>query len=225
MVFYSIFTASIAALVWVTAYAALNKSISERIPCLRGGDAEARPLKAGLLWPLTAGIACLGGACAFFLAQHTGDPINLAKMTISLLCLTGAAAVDIREKRIPNIFPAIMAVCGIILLAAGFLTGQKGAVSYALGNTVAAAATGVAFLVLSVLTRQGIGAGDGKLLCAFALIAGPLSLIATVALGTTICAVCAAVLLLSKKKTAKDSLPFGPFLFAGYVMTILLRLY
>lgn len=151
----------------------------------------------------------------------TSEVLNICKLEIALICLAGSGSVDIREHRIPNFFPAVMAVSGLIILVLGLVLGQNGAVSYVVSSAYATAGTTVALLVARALSRNGVGLGDVKLLAALAVIGGVYTICGTLFYGMCICAVFALAMLLTKKKTINGSLPFGPFIYVGFVLSIL----
>lgn len=174
---------------------------------------------------VTVAIGLISGICGWMIAQNTENVIDALKMLLALWVLIGSGCVDVREKRIPNIFPLILAVGGIVLLAIGYFTGQDGAVAYVLSSVFATVCCALSMGIISLLTKSGIGAGDIKLLCALAIIGGVHLIIGTVLCGIILCAVVAAVLLVSKKETLKSTVPFGPFILAGYVIAVLTTMY
>ena len=66
--------------------------------------------------------------------------------------------------------------------------------------------------------------GDAKLIGALGALCGGVCVMGTLFFGTLLAALCAVFLLLTKKATMKYTMPFGPFIFAGYLITIVLGL-
>ena len=148
------------------------------------------------------------------------DPLNLLKLSLALVILTGCACVDGVEHRIPNFLSGTLALSALALLAAGFLTGQTGAFGYLQSSLFAAAVTAACLVVGAVLSHQGIGAGDIKLLAALGLMGGVTIVGGTIFFAMLPCALVSAGLLITKKKTMREAIPFGPFLLIGYMLTI-----
>ena len=212
----------------LVAYSTLNAELANKIKVLhimgKPSDEEKNLDKRQvLLFSLTLGIICYGAIVMLF--RHTGELINRLKMLVALVCLTGAACNDYREQRIPNIFPLAMAVVGLLCLAMGYLTSQNGAVSYIAGSLVAAVLVTACMSMVALLTKNGIGMGDIKLLGALALAGGIYAVGGTLFYGVIACSLAAIVLLILKKKTIKESLPFGPFIFIGYIVSIFTSFY
>lgn len=148
------------------------------------------------------------------------DSINFLKLCIALVVLTGCACVDVVEHRIPNVLSGLLALSASLLLMIGFLTGQEGALGY-LKSSLFATAVSVACLTLgSILSHQGIGMGDIKLIAGVALTGGTIVVGGTLFFAMLFCAIFSVFLLIMKKKTLKESVPFGPFLLIGYILTI-----
>lgn len=156
---------------------------------------------------------------------NVNDPLNIVKMNVALLCLTGAAAMDYREHRIPNIYPLVLAVCGMICLVIGYFSNQAGAMAYVVSSAIATVGVAICLTLAMVLTKHGIGLGDIKLLCALALLGGVYTTCGTIFFAMMACAILAVILLATKKKNLQSSLPFGPFVLAGYLITIFASIY
>ena len=206
-------------------YATLNKSVCSKIRVLRPmkseDNYESCNLSESSIIVMVLVVAVSGFAVAYRVMQLVSNVIGVCKMLVAFLCMTGAACVDLREKRIPNIFPLVMVLTGMVLLALGVILKEDGAIAYVTSNFLTAVVC-VAILVLaSFLTKQGIGAGDIKLIGALAIICGVISVIGTVMYGVFSCGVVAIVMLITKKMSTKNSLPFGPFLYIGFLVTVL----
>lgn len=200
----------------------LEKVQACRWLCASGGEipVEKRALAPG--WRLAgASIAALCAAVTVWrLLVSTHDTLNVLKLSIALVCLTGSACVDYLEHRIPNLFPAVLAAAAVLLMTAGCLTGQAGAQAYIFSSVFAALASSVCFIVGSILSHQGIGMGDIKLISALALMGGVYIVGGTLFFSMTACALVSGYLLITRKKTMKEAIPFAPFLLIGYMMTI-----
>lgn len=202
----------------------LDKARADRIPLFRNSDPEETFLSKEItrieLVVLLGVAAVMSFVASMKVFERVGDPLGIAKMLFCFLCLLGAAAFDYREHRIPNIFPAAIAVAAVVLLGAGVLLGQKGASAYITTGVVAAIVCGLILVLSAAVTKQGIGAGDIKLICAIALIAGVYTVMGMLFFGVLLCSVYAVIVLLLKKKSAGSAVPFGPFLLFGYVITL-----
>ena len=110
------------------------------------------------------------------------------------------------------------------LLAAGILGGLGGVLYSLFGEDVSVISVGVAFLpgvialILSYITGEQIGYGDGLLLLAMGGCMGlrQTIMVVGIALGATF--VVSVALVLLKKVGRTQKLPFVPFLLAGWIM-------
>ena len=108
-------------------------------------------------------------------------------------------------------------------LSIGYFSSQEGATAYIFSSVFASIAVAIFMIVASLLTRQGIGMGDIKLLTALALLGGVNTIGWTLIFGVAVCAVAAVFFLITKKKTVRGTMPFGPFILIGYIITIILN--
>lgn len=159
--------------------------------------------------------------CTLFVFTKVNNVIGILRVLISFICVSGASCFDFAEKRIPNIFPLFMLLGGGFLLLLGIVLKNEFAILQAAESVIVALICFVMLLLAAFLSKGGIGAGDIKLLSALAVCGGSLIIIGTVFYSVLYCSICATYLLLSKKQSKKDGLPYAPFILLGYVTTII----
>lgn len=164
-----------------------------------------------------------GFLTTWMLYKNCSLTINIIRLQIAYVCMAGAACVDLREHRIPNIFPAVMSLAGIVCIALLYFTDSDGSIAYIISSLAGTVLCAVCMLIIYAITKGGIGMGDIKLFCALSLLGGANALGCTAAVGAISCGLVTIVLLLLKKKNAKkDALPFAPFAFLGFTVSVLL---
>jgi leader peptidase (prepilin peptidase)/N-methyltransferase len=142
-------------------------------------------------------------------------------LSFVLLCLLSAALawIDIRHGIIPDWLNLAIAGLGLLKI---ILTGDPLAAIEALGE---GAAIGAAFWLLrrlyfSFRGAQGLGLGDVKLLGAAGIWVGIAGLPMLLLVATLTALACAGGMQLAGRSlTAQTSMPFGPFLAAGLLLT------
>lgn len=212
----------------VVCFITLDKELSDKTRLLRAtvpDEVDNREINRTTRLIICICILLVTLAATLYMASQEIDWLGFIKMSIGTICLSGAACNDFREHRIPNVFPLIMAVSAIILLGIGFFTSQNGSTAYIFSSIFAAVVVAIFMVLASLLTKRGIGMGDIKLLTALALLGGVHTIGWTLTFGVGICAIVAVILLVTKKKTIKGAMPFGPFVFIGYILTIFLNKY
>lgn len=220
------FSLTVTALGLGLAFVGLNRDIADRVPVFRNSDSNesftskeiSKAEKIVLL--VIAALLCFASTMKIMDKVH--DIIGIIKMLVCLLGLLGAACFDYREHRIPNIFPLAIAIAAVLLLGLGVLAEQTGAIAYITTGVLSSVVCGLVLVAASVITKQGIGAGDIKLICAIALIAGVYAVMGTLFFGVLTCSVYGIIALILKKKSVSSAVPFGPFLLLGYVLTLFL---
>lgn len=208
---------------------ALNKETIQKCQLLRTHNSEiiieGKRFKPKQILILSILLMICAAITMWRLMIGTQNVINIIKLSIALLCLVGSGCVDFIEHRIPNLFPLVMAVGAILLLTLGCLTGQEGALAYIVSSVFSAAVSAACLTVASLLSRHGIGAGDIKLIAALALMGGVYVICGTLFFAMAVCAITSIILLATKKKTIKQSVPFGPFVLIGYMITICMSMF
>ena len=173
-------------------------------------------------WAAALLLAAAGGfASGYMLVLRAGTyPPNLLRLVLLGTLLTAAAYIDALSHKIPNWIvlctAAVFAGCTVL----DFVLSGTDAVPMALNSVLAAAVFFVVFFLVRLASRGGVGYGDIKMITAAALILGIYGTFSFLLVSHVLAAVAAIALLVSKKATRKDGLPFGPF-YLGYLVTIL----
>lgn len=188
-------------------------------PCQTGNH-----LAPSTVWVASGVLGLCGGATMWRILARAQDVVTVLALVIALLCLTGSACVDFIEHRIPNLFPGVLAVGALILLFGSMAVGRDGAVSNMVSALLSCAGCALALVIASFLSSGGIGAGDIKLVSALALMCGVYVICRTLLFGMAACALTACALLVTKKKSKKDTLPFAPFLLLGFALGLWITL-
>jgi prepilin signal peptidase PulO-like enzyme (type II secretory pathway) len=174
-------------------------------------------------WAAALLLAAAGDfASGYMLVLRAGTyPPNLLRLVLLGTLLTAAAYIDALSHKIPNWIvlctAAVFAGCTVL----DFVLSGTDAVPMALNSVLAAAVFFVVFFLVRLASRGGVGYGDIKMITAAALILGIYGTFSFLLVSHVLAAVAAIALLVSKKATRKDGLPFGPFFYLGYLVTIL----
>ena len=175
-------------------------------------------------WAAALLLAAAGGfASGYMLVLRAGTyPPNLLRLVLLGTLLTAAAYIDALSHKIPNWIvlctAAVFAGCTVL----DFVLSGTDAVPMALNSVLAAAVFFVVFFLVRLASRGGVGYGDIKIITAAALVLGIYGTFSFLLVSHVLAAVAAIALLVSKKATRKDGLPFGPFFYLGYLATILM---
>lgn len=148
--------------------------------------------------------------------------LDLVRQILVADVLLAVMIIDRHTRKIPNLIVLISLAAGALLLLAEFICCRENFLAALVTSGVGACVCLVLFYILGRLTKDGIGMGDIKLITALGWIMGLGSTIFVVLSAMILCSLFAVVLLLGKKKNKNDSVPFGPFLFFGYIILLLL---
>lgn len=160
-------------------------------------------------------VGVVGVTCAVAVNVDGPELLPVIWLTAAGLVLAG---VDVLLLRLPNVlvYPTV-AFVAVWLVTAALILSQPG---IALRVLLAAAAAGLAYLVLHLVSPQGLGMGDVKFAPAIAMVMGWYSWgwAAVAALGAFILAAAWGLALIVLGRASRE-LPFGPFMVAGAAIT------
>lgn len=171
------------------------------------------------MFGLFAAMAAVGG---FLFTRYDYSTTQMIRQFVVLYTVTAVARIDKQTCIIPN--KAVLFLFGIqiVLLTVDFFVMEDGWISMVFSSMLGLAIGGVTFLVGYVISRQGMGLGDVKLLAAIGFCLGDAAAVAIILLSLIFSAVYGIVQMARKKLKAKDGVPFAPFV--AYASAILLLL-
>lgn len=161
-------------------------------------------------------------ACGFFSGLRGDEFLSVLRMLIGLIILNVTAITDYKTMKIPNLCILIMLGGRFFVFVLEFSMYGSQAFSSMVGSLLVGVIGLVFFLLMSKITRGGIGYGDVKEFSAIGFLCGFRALIYTVLFSFLVTSIVSAVLLLSKKKSIRDAVPMGPFIWLGFAITIIL---
>lgn len=170
-----------------------------------------------------AAVAVAGAVVGYAVGTRLGFAGALPATVVLATGLTVLAGVDLRLHRLPDRLTIGLLASGVTLLAvAAAVDGSWSAyVRALLGGVV----LGVLYLVLFVVARSGLGAGDVKLAVPLGLHLawfGWPTLVIGAFSGVVIGGLISVVMLIMRKATLVTAVPFGPAMATGAVLAIAL---
>ncbi len=186
------------------------------------------------LFPLLSYIVFRGGC------RHCGGRISLRYPAVELLCALGflllayrlgpgwhfmamallysgllaCSFIDLDYKIIPDKILLFLSLAGLPLI---LVQHHTGAVRYIAGALLG----GLLLLLPALVSRGGMGGGDIKLAGVIGLYLGWQKILLVLFSASVLAALSGAAWVLVKKKSFRESMPFGPFLAAGAMAAIL----
>jgi len=170
-----------------------------------------------LMW-----IELVTGAMFVFLYYRYGLTPELGVMAFYTCIFTVIFMIDLEHGLILNrvvYFGVVVALLFALFIPQPWITQIKlgGIANFAVGGGIGF----VTFLIAALISRGGMGWGDVKLAALIGLATGfPLVFMALI-IGSIIGSVVAVFFLIAKKKGRKETIPFGPFLSMGTLITLL----
>jgi leader peptidase (prepilin peptidase)/N-methyltransferase len=201
---------TIAALAAGIAFAVIGAG-AERLASVWPADEASRRapgLRTGLL---AIGAGAAGGAVTW---RSTLPGYALAVHLLILAILVLLTATDLEQRRLPHLL-----LDPLIVVAALFVpfNPQVGWTDALIGGVVAVGFMGI----LGLVVRGGVALGDLYLVGPIGLVLGWPAIFVAVFVAGLLSAAASALLLVSRRAGLKSYIPFGPFLVAGMVFTLL----
>lgn len=128
---------------------------------------------------------------------------------VLLLFLIICAFLDIKEKQLPALF--LVGVFMILVLLEIFLYQRS------VSELVLDGILGGIFLVIGVVSKQAVGYADGFVLCCSGLVLGFYRNLNLLFYSLIAISLFSIIMLIIRKLTVKDRIPFLPFVLAGYL--------
>ncbi len=153
------------------------------------------------------------------------DNIYIIKILIILLVLSSVAVLDFQTRKIPNVLSLVLIVSRIVFLPFEYIFEKENFTMLVISSVIGLLVTFIVLLFLTKLTKNGFGMGDVKIFSSIGFIGGISSVIATMLFSTILGALIGIFLILVKKKSKKDTVPFGPLIFLGFSISIFLSIF
>ena len=165
-----------------------------------------------------------GAVGGWFAARRSVLPDQL-RLLVILAALCPAFAVDLTRRRIPNLLS--LALLGGFVLCTGldFLLRPGQAMGLLAGSLLGGLGMLAVLGLCRLVSRGGVGMGDVKLLSAMGLLLGLYGSMCVLLYAQLAALVWAVVLLVRRKASWKDTLPFAPFFTAGFLLCLILGTY
>ena len=147
--------------------------------------------------------------------------INVKRMML-LAIIWPIAYIDLKTMRIPNLFVIYGLICRGVILIFEFFFGNPYIWQSLLSEVIASGALLLAAGLCALVIKNGIGFGDMKLFIVMGLMLSLDGIWSAVFLALIVSFFIALFVLITKKKSRKDAIPFGPALVIGTFLSICL---
>ncbi len=194
-------------------------------------NTEANVLEQDSPAPMSKSAYIYSGICialtiliaVFFPKVYTSNSswVNIKRMVL-LAIIWPVAYIDYKTLRIPNLYVIFGLICRGVILVFEIFLGHEYVWSMLLSEVIAAVALLLASVLCALVVKNGIGFGDMKLFVVMGLLLGLDGIWGSIFLALVVSFFIAAFVLLTKKKTRKDAIPFGPALVIGTYLSICL---
>lgn len=177
---------------------------------------------------LISAIAATAALVAALLPNESGLQIHIIfsfKIAVSLGILLSTGIVDAKTHTIPNLLSVIFIITRIIFIPFEYVYQKENFKTLLISSVAGLIVTFITLYFVHRLTKSGFGMGDVKILSALGFMFSISCTLSTILFGMILTAVIGIIFIIMKKKTRKDSVPFGPFIFVGFIISVILGVY
>ncbi|MHB1394034.1 MAG: prepilin peptidase [Clostridia bacterium] len=141
--------------------------------------------------------------------------INIASYLVVFAILITASIIDIKERRIPD----NLIIAGVAIgLALAFHNPEQGFLDGLIGGMTA----GLILLLISHITKGGLGLGDVKLFGCIGIYLGLESTVSAMLIAAILSGLFSLILICINRDNKKREIPFAPFIMAGALAAVML---
>lgn len=148
--------------------------------------------------------------------------IHKIKLMTLLLLMAPLGAIDFRVKKIPNKFIIIALVLRAIIAVFELIISPATGLAILKDSLIGALIIGAFFFIFALVIKNSLGMGDVKLFAVMGLYQGLAGAINSVFFSLVATFLVAIALLITKKRTKNDEIPFAPSIFVGTFVGMLL---
>lgn len=159
--------------------------------------------------------------CLLCILQWETGVLALIERAILLVGGYFIALYDAKHKMIENRFNLLLLAGWCAIMLVRLVLDIQAAFPMLCRSVIGLLFGGGLFLLLYIISRQGLGGGDVKFMAVAGLYLGYQSVVPAMLFGSIYAALYAGILLLLKKISYKDTIPLAPFLYAGMLTTVL----
>lgn len=172
--------------------------------------------KISLQYPI---VEFINGCVYLILYHHFDLSLDFVFYALIFSVLIVVTSVDLKEMIIPDILVIIILILSSIHKFLNYIIYD---ISPELFNSfLGLLLAGGLFLAIVILSRGGMGGGDVTLIGALGYVLGIRLVMLNILLSFIIGALISIVLLVTRVKSRKDPIPFGPFIVLAFFITVL----
>ena len=139
--------------------------------------------------------------------------MNMTETVYKAFMLAFLAACAFQDRKYGRISLILAGAGGLTALLCRIISGQT-----VFTDILVSFIPGVLLALIAFASSQAIGFGDAAMAAVAGLFLGCSGCVLLLLISLAICAAASAALVILRKKTWKDQMPFAPFMLAGYVL-------
>ncbi|MDR0847208.1 MAG: A24 family peptidase [Lactobacillales bacterium] len=171
---------------------------------------------------IIAAMSLANAASAYLAILNTETYMDALNVIVASIAVSTIVLIDKYKFIIPNKIIIAFLITRIVLFVIELFTNNAMANVRSLVTSIVSAVVVVLFMLLvRLIAKGGIGLGDVKVLGAIAFMTGLWNVVFALLFGSVVSCLYVGGMLLAKKITKKEKIAFGPFIYIGLVISII----
>jgi prepilin signal peptidase PulO-like enzyme (type II secretory pathway) len=171
-------------------------------------------------------VAFIFGVTAFSMQyNYYEEYIGASKLTFLIMLLAPIAYIDLKSNIIPNMLVVTGIFARIVFYVIEIFVKNEAVLNIFKSDMKGLLLACGIFLLGALVTKNGIGMGDVKMYAVIGIFMGYYGTIFSLMASLFICFITSIILLITRKKGRKDTLPLAPFVYIGTFIAIFLGSY
>lgn len=151
--------------------------------------------------------------------------IFCTKIFFVLFTLIFVCIIDSQTNTIPNILSINLFILRLVFLPFEYIYQRNVFKTLIISSLIGLFVSFLVLYFVHKITKSGFGMGDVKILSSLGFFVGISSVLTTILFAMIVAAILGVILILLKRKSRKDVMPFGPFIFIGFIISVILGVF
>lgn len=169
----------------------------------------------GMQMAIYLGAAIVSIVCGYAISACAVTPAAVIELSACYFAALAAAVIDARLQIIPNYLSIMLIIVRLAVMAYEVII-TKNAAGFLISSVVGCLLIALFLILSNRIAKGGVGGGDIKLLSCIGFTGGISTVLYTFLYALIACCIVSVLMLLTRKYTVKDQIPFGPFIYLGF---------
>lgn len=176
-------------------------------------------------WILLILFSCVACSSIYVILGNEYEVTLKIRLLVLTFCMLSIGIIDWYTKRIPNVIVLFLLITRIVMIVPEYFVYNEHVKTYLIASAVGFIVSFLFMLAISLMTKGGLGMGDVKILSCIGFMVDLELAFYSLLFGLIMCMFYSIYLIFLKHKNKKSTVPFGPFIYMGFAMATMLKMF